>query len=703
MSLINTYKEYLVTKLFKESLLEKKILTPDELEEIINNYVKTHKDLSLPKSKYINFSVEKGSSSSSSLLNTIIDTVSQDLAVIIKEIYSLAEKNSLYYYRWLKEIERLNIKSKKLEDRVNSLLLLENDTLGYFASITENFSSFENIDTENTTALLDIETQSITIERGLENSGSLSQINTTTFTSKNASFYPLSKKKNTFYKEIGSSNSIVEIFKPEDTSWIGEISSAIGGEMLSELKINFQSPVDVSRIVLNSKVSSSNEGTIVSLQYSLDGYNWFLIPVSNATQTILNNVSSWSFEKINCQWIKFIFNKTSPDFVRDNKYFYRYGIRSIKFYDSKYFSSRGSEFYSSSLSAINNIDEIIPFGKVSLFACDSIPNKTSINYYVSASKDNSTWTDWKEISNTTSKSIYPKIVTFSGLNNKSNLEEDTSLLNSLYDSDSLVSVFDNSNVSQYNFKDSFYAAINTRIPFTSLNEIDLISNSVQVWRNVYRSDSLTVRGVPIGWSFNGQIYTCYFEVFSPAGLVLDFGETKCQVDGQTKTGRITIPQGIHKFQTDSQNWFDLSDEITSTTLVSDLTLAAIDPLYPYNHKLLINGIDYPVGFEGEKIYSGADVSAEFYCTRNSLFDLENKDLSYGSFAIKDISTESSFSLGVIVKFDSSITDYTNESFLVKWKEGESSLYKYIKTKIILDTSNNLVSPSVSFYRLKLGL
>lgn len=699
MPLASSYQEFILENIIKGYLYKSEIPTSDMLEEDLKKYKLLHKDLSLPRSKYSNFSIEKGSSSSASLLNEISDILSDDIVIVTREIYKLAKENSLYYERWLIELERLLLRAKKLEDKSDGLLLLSGNTAGYFASVSDIFTDMNLIDTENTTALVNVSEQLLTLNNGTEHSGSVTQIDTTKMTESQVSFAPLTKRPGTTSFDVGSENSLVQIFRTEETSWVSKIVTIEQGAMTAELKINLGSDFEVSKIAIESATPSTNTRTTITAQYSVDGYTWYIVPTNQATLPLNGNVS-WYFPVQYMRWVKFIIHKTSSD---QGQYEYLYGLKSIKFFSDNFFSDSGNLFYSLPLSAVNTSNETVFFSKVQLDACENIPNNTTINYSLSASKDGTNWSSWYPILPSSREEInYPKVVNFGGIDWKNNQENGTAL-NPSYDTDVLVSEFTESTVDQYRFKKSTYAAVNVAIPISTGEDPNLISNSIVVWRNTRDTEFSTVRGVLRGWNLDGQVYSCYFEVSNPGGRLFDFGDKECVVDGKIVSGIVEVSEGIHKFQTSAENWFDISDSVTESVITEE-SLATIDPLYPYNHLLIIEGFSYPDIFDGEKVYVGSDMSAEFYSVRTSLFSIENNDLDYGHYSVHNIGMTDNI-LSVIVKYNPNNIDYINEKFIVKWKSGDSeaSMYKYIKLQAELDSEDALLTPSLSSYRIKLGV
>lgn len=724
MPLSTAYKEYILEKLHKEYLLDGVIPTSDQLEADLLEYQKTHPDLSLPKSKYLNFDVERGSSSSATQIKTIAETVSDDVSVITREIYNLAIQSMSYYERWSYQVKALASKAKKLEQRVDSLLLMRDKTAGFFAAVGDVFSDMNLVDTDYTTVRINTDEQAVTLNPGSLGAATVKQIDTTWMTSKDVSFYPLAGNIGTSTIDI---TNLDKIFKTDLTTWVSQISSAKSGSLTAELKahVSLDSDIEVSKVSMEYTGSIQAQANITAM-YSVDGYTWYIVPCLDGTKPLSDRMI-WSFPLTKMRWVKFLFYKPSSDDSGN----YKYSIRSIRLYGNVYSQDAGNLFYSNSLQATTPKGDPVEFSSIQLDACEQLSTNTDIKYYVAASKDDSTWTAWTDISPSSRNSInYPKIVSFGGTTwyNNTNakpvglasFDQNSSyqLITTLFD---LSSSYTNSTV-YCRFKDSSFGVVNTAIPVASGKDPDIVGNSVVVWRNV-RPDtssgldaflsggqyySKTVRGTPRGWGSNGLVYTCYFEILDPEGKIFNFGNTVCSIDGQAVTGTIRVSSGVHKFLSESKYWFDIAPSSPSI-LSTEEELKIADPLYPYNHKLLIEGYRYSSNFEGERIYSGTDNSAEFYAARTSLFDIENNTKDYGYFAVKGVGSyeydSTTFTtLGVIVEFDANNSDYTNELFSIKWRGGDiSDNYKYVKLKAELETNDAGLTPVLTTYRLKLGI
>ena len=723
MSLSETHKEYIVEQIMKGYLYDGVIPTSDQIENDLAEYMEEHPDLEEPISKTSDFDVERGTSSSASKIQDIASVVSQDVGIVTREIYKLVGDSSRFYDRWSSEMKRLSGYARKLEQRIDSLLLLNNDTVGFFAYVGDVFSDMSKVDTDNTTAKVNVYEGLVSLDPSrsdLSDGSGGALINLSNITENKVSFSPLTKRPGIAYFTTNEDNALSNIFKTDNSTWVGRVTSSQSGEMVCELKAHLaEEDLEVSKISFQYTGPTTTKAT-VSLQYSADGYTWGLVPTTEATKVLVRNMA-WNFPLTTMRWIKFIFRKHAPDSTENE---YVFSASHIKVYGNTYDTSTGNTLISTAQQAINTEGEPILFSLISLDTCQETPDGTSLTHYVSGSKDGSTWTSWMPVLPSDSTEVlYPKVINLGGVDWKDNkVEGDTTRLDDTIAVDGtsqmrLVREFDNSSITGligYRFKDDRFAAVNTAIVISPDEDPDPIGNSVVVWRNVrYKNitsypDTLTVRDVPRGWGLDGGQYSCYFEVVSSDGIVLDFGDRTAVLDDKEVSGVVHVPLGIHKFLTDSANWIDISDGISglsSGQVNTEEELKTIDPLYPYNHKLIIEGFPYVTSFSGERVYKGTDISAEFYCKKVSLFDLENNVDTYGHFAIRGVGNETNPTLAVISQFDTASPDNSNELFYVRWRSGETnaSMYSYVKLKSVLSTTDTGLTPSLSSYRLKLGV
>jgi len=164
MSLVTTHKEYILEQLMLEYFRQGIVPTSNELETDLQSYMEAYPNLESPVSKSKNWKLAQGDNSSAAVIQDMAATISQDIGIITREIYRVATDSSRFYERWVKEMKRLNAFSRQLEQRVDSLLLLNADTVGFFAYVGDVFSDMNKIDTEETTVRVDLHETSVTID-----------------------------------------------------------------------------------------------------------------------------------------------------------------------------------------------------------------------------------------------------------------------------------------------------------------------------------------------------------------------------------------------------------------------------------------------------------------------------------------------------------------------------------------------------------
>jgi hypothetical protein len=243
--------------------------------------------------------------------------------------------------------------------------------------------------------------------------------------------------------------------------------------------------------------------------------------------------------------------------------------------------------------------------------------------------------------------------------------------------------------------------------------VNIAQGTLEVWRNMAQKGDVTpVRGQPRGWGFQDPYYKTTVYVDKSGGADIDFGGKAVIIDGASQTGKVNVSKGRHALQVHKNNW-KLIDKSTVTDLA---TLKTADPLYPYNHRYLVEGFEYPSGYPSTepKIYRGFDIVAEHFMKEVSPFDLKKnvKATDYSKFArdadaadnngMLDGAAASIPSSSVfLLKVDEANPDFVNEVFLLKFKSAKT-LYKFLRLKAILSTTDTEITPRLDSYRIKIS-
>lgn len=731
MSISESHANYILEKIFRDNLLDGVILTADELEEEFEAYKVIHPDLTQPTSLDIDFDVDHGGYSSASLIGTIATALSDDASIITREFKDLAGKSKSHYERWTLSLARLINKAKKLEHDIDSLLLLQGDTAGFFAYVADVFSDLNKVDMSQTTARVDVRETTVTLnpDSDLSEDASLgTRINLNHMNEYDITFSVLTDTPANHSQHAKAKP--LNAFKSQTTSgdnWISSVSKSYKGSVVCELKarISRDRDIDVSKIVYSSGTQNAGGNTSVLCQWSVDGYQWYAVDAIEPLQALENDSVVWMFPLTSMRWIKFLFTKNNYDNEDNGTYFYDFGARSIRLYGHNYVTGSGGTLITKALQPLDAEGEAVTFSLVSLDSCEEVEDTvTDIRYYVSASANETTgWTSWAEIQ-PVSREIAgaPPVLNIGGSARSDSIINlvDISKFDATKEVGELTTTFD-SGYDGYTFKKPDHAVVNAEIPYyTDTNDIlnpNHVANSIQFWRNIFNPDNPAnlVRDTSAGWGFENSQYYCSFYVVSSDGLFLDFGDTDCIIDGVKITGKTKVFRGVHTFRTEAKNWLaiDASDyDLPPSPYVPFTTeeiLKEYDKLYPYNHKHIMEGFRYIQGFEGEKVYQGVDIIAQFFGRRTSTFNLENNlaDDDYLRWfgVLKGVGDSTSSPVtpacAVLLRRDLSFDDYPNELCRVSWRSSKG-LFKYIKLKTELSSTVSTKTPVLTSYRLKVG-
>ena len=138
-------------------------------------------------------------------------------------------------------------------------------------------------------------------------------------------------------------------------------------------------------------------------------------------------------------------------------------------------------------------------------------------------------------------------------------------------------------------------------------------------------------------------------------------------------------------------------EAADGSLFEDEDLEAQDAVYPYNHKLLIEGYDYSLGFQGEQIYQGVD---EFYgallrFSTPEKFEDEDNDANLSIFTLVEYNGNLYFK----VKVDPTDGSWRDELISVEYmthRETGSQLY----VKAIVSSLDSRISPHINHFQVR---
>lgn len=716
MSTSDTYINLILNDIIDELLQDGEIPSVARIESVIDEYTSEY-DLTKPVFKYDDYSIEYGETSSASKQNETYSTIKQDLTVLFKHLLSTTDQIILNFDRWREESQLLENQLSALEQRIDNLLLLTEDSAGYVNYIQDNFVDMSKIDLTNTTAFPNVAKNYVSIGSSA-NAGEPTKVNLTTVKESDIGFVALVKTNFVSQNQVDRSQRRY-IIDATNNFWQERIAYNKPQTVSAELKLKLtDTTISINKIEIDFHTANYGGYIDVLPMYSLDGSTWNQLSIENYIQSVKEK-AIFKFGTIELKYLKLILTKYSYDNIMNSKYVYEFGIDEMSLYSEGYTEDTDHNLVSKPL-YINKPDgNPQEFTSAVLEVCENIPTDTDIQYYLAASNDSTfpiTGINWIAIDPITRESPKkPTLIDFSENNtieltevsisfDKANNRSPSYTINlvNAISGTTPTTVVETSTDKKYIIPTPYDAILDYQIDETM---IDIIDNSIEIWRNVRDiSSSLKVRDSLNGWGYSNPYYNTTVFIENISGIEIDFGSKDIIIDGIPQNGKVLISYGTHTISVHKDNWYDFS--LSGITTIVDLK--TYDRLYPYNHKLLVEGIDYTVFTDSpaERYYKGFDIVAEFKMKQTSVIDMMGsvKKDDYTRFC-KDLdaptTTRTHPTSVFMMKINPEYSDFTNEKFIIKFKVAETQ-YTYLRLKAVLSTEDTSISPYIDSYRIKLG-
>lgn len=772
MSIEVTYRKILLHDWLKERLTGGVSVSAFSIREEVERLLEDM-DLSVPQFIAADYYTADSEISSAAKHSSTFSLVKQDLRALYKEMISLTKVSTQAIERWRLEADSVEKRLVDLEDRIENLLLLTQDTEGYHSILIDNFTDTALTDMSLSTAQLDL--QGSTIQMAPSGAGSVRVFLNDLNLAKDLSF-----KVRTTVDHVSRADAVGsdlrDPFRQESKSWWTSIGMKSARPVSCELTVRLSSAgsVPISRIVMELHDSSESGPVNVTPLYSTDNQTYNQLPSNTFTQEVRTS-AVFSFSSVDAQWVKFILTKQGPDpSAGADFFFYEFGFKEISFYNEGFEEDTVQIFVSEPLYVVGDDGEPLEFEKLTLETCERIETDTSIDYFVTTAlveddidtnfdSDTVLWVPISPVNRANPK--YLQILDVGDVTETiigdtetvgisyNPTASDSKLINpaspfQLLSKDSTSGAVRDDEVNaatgpivRYSFKNTNDRILNYQIKDTTYtgsedSEDALLINeaNLAIFRNIGEQGlettdaSTKVRDVQRGWRFEDPYYTCVIEVQNAQGISIDVGDKAIivddvsytnRVDEMVLTGKTAVADGLHRVRVHKSNWREVDPSITyvgtGDQTADDLVylgeLKIADPLYPFNHKLLIEGYDYDSGYEGEKIYLGADLFAEVLLRQISVFDLMNSVAvdNYDLYALdrdapnshEGPTDENNPTRVFVVKVDENNPDFRNERFMIRFTQINQP-QKYLRLRADLSTEDATVSPALHSYKIKLG-
>lgn len=360
-------------------------------------------------------------------------------------------------------LDRLKVKRRVLEQRVDDYLLGIFNSDGYFYSFSDGFANTDNTDFLYTSAFVDTTATTVSLPSVSSQSKVVSgdKLQNSGITVKDANGGNLSIKT-----KGGFDNALDGM---TNTAWSFEVRTNTVGPVVADIEIQVSTALGDSKI---TKIDLLPFGvTPIQCAINADMRYGFkpnaTVPFSYSVQTSADRMSFISEQTDgDVDRIKLQLTKHAPDYIEktatSQTNVYIFGFREILMTE-QYFDST-STFVSQPISLANEIVDASTIDAVSLVVEDFVPVNTSIAYYVAMDNPNATNLedfDWQPINPIRSRDIVNSgsVVSFNGSFGVSNIVRKKPRYNSelkLIDFDST-----NQDLTQRNPTPSYFPGIDT--------------------------------------------------------------------------------------------------------------------------------------------------------------------------------------------------------------------------------------------------
>lgn len=599
---------------------------------------------------------------SADLENSNRESMYRDLKVSRKRIYALADSMEDDFMFLNKNISRMSAFLDKMESRLNRLILLNSKADLFLYGIEETLDTLQYVDLDKTTAHVErgyatLSKESIKVI-GPEEYSIKSYVDSDKTILGNVEFSnpnSLKSKDGIYYKQIVEGREVDQLVK-------------------MTLLIQFKKETYVGEVKITGDSIESNSKQYYNVSYSFAEESFTNIKPRNKRFSSGENYTSIG-KKVKSIKIEFFKNKADSIDRLNKRYLFAFALDSIELTSNRYKKNSESILYAGPYEILNEDGRPINFSMATIASntCCITPEKTSISFFLSKDEKNWYGVDYKP-------GEQSSLIKFGLLYDDSMLEaitEDVGLKNFIYRDDLT--------------EDSLEECIfNFRIKKAESEKINF--KNVRIERNLYQDK--TIYEAKGGWFYDEKKsnYRCDFYVDSIEGVNIDFGPNSCKIDGREVTGVIRLDEGYHSFETSKSNWKEVDLSLNEAKQIEEQ-----DELYPYNHKLLIEGYPYSKSFKGDKVYLG--VGRSFGCLMRyvprEIFYMSSNNNNLNIFTVEEIDGFC-YVKARILNNDNSWEREKNNVIIQSQQSDSNLLY----VKAIIKSNNEGISPHINSYSIR---
>jgi hypothetical protein len=343
-----------------------------------------------------------------------------------------------------------------------------------------------------------------------------------------------------------------------DSYWLYRAQSSVDGEKGIALQLDLGKETTISQLTFAPFGTNTDTGIQVRVLASINTINWReLMPITQQTAPRVQIDGP----AILARYIRIEMTRIKPSYrTQDTAGFvYEFGLNDLRIYESLYYP--GGQFVSKPIEFRDVLGTLQRINTLKFNFYDERPEGTEIVYYISIDPD----------SKEGLIRINPNIPI--ELNTVIKAKENQGKIRSRYDANHAL----------------------VGLPL----EDGFLQETIEFYRNTYQP-GVFIDGVQSGWKLKDSYYSCIAEILLEKEINL--GVNFAFIDGRKVNGIQVLTPGFHTFRMHETNWKAVNSE-------------SEDPLFPYNHKLLIEGL------EGSSVYVKVDFLAAEKLNLVSAFDL----------------------------------------------------------------------------------
>lgn len=692
-SLSSFYRDYIKEKILKDNLKVGVIPTDNQINDALSQVIKDSQEFKYPLLSSTDYYIENGETSSAKKTNDAYNIIESDLSICVTALIDQENKISGLYDTAFAKLSGLQKKINLIKQEVDNVLFESKNTDTHEELFYEKFSSLDMVDQTLTNAQVDVNSKEVTLKATEQNPIDL------TNAVDNIQVVPETNPKIFGGTDVGEM-VVTNIVKNNNKVWMYQLSAT---EALASASIDLiiripSVTTEINKLVLEPYSVDLKTQVNIELAFSDDGLNWTY--PDGEYKKRLDTITPLSFAGTTKQYWRIRFTKFGNDGFFSNFYIYNFGLKSLNFLGKTYDKVSRLDlgfFYSKPIVFKKDVEV------ANLKVCESVPSDTKISYSLAPIYSN----DLSEIQAGTKSAAelfyYPlsftdkDSVTVDFLNTTAAAPIENILIN-----DTL----------SYKDRAQFDYCLDQVLP------AGFVKNQTTLLRDALNQNLHGAVGVESkihdqysGWMFDGNYYTTYLLIEDHNGMEIDLGSTKMYVNNVEVQGRVVINKGLNFIVTHRDNWKSI--DLSTLPLESD---QQVDPLYPYNHKYLIEGIgselygvDLTQEIDGLPLIEIIDIGSRYPRATNRCWAIKMRELAFDTFTAKGKNELDVFAYKIdntnqeriVVKSNPDLGLLSDETFSIITKLHSADKVKGLIFKAIMETSNNKVSPTFTEYLVKI--